>query len=70
MAVEITRVPDLELEELARTGGPVSVEQTRWPMPYSFVLRPPEGAHEINLVVAITEPRKAEFLAKPEQVEE
>ena len=26
MAVEITRVPDLELEELARTGGPVSVE--------------------------------------------
>ena len=26
MAVEITRVPDLELEELARTGGPMSVE--------------------------------------------
>jgi RNA polymerase sigma factor (sigma-70 family) len=67
--VKATDEQGREFEKM-ESGSPVSVEQTRWPMPYSFALRPPEGAHEINLVVAITEPRKVEFLAKPEQVEE
>ena len=56
--------------ELDGSGGPAVLRDTKFPVLYSFALRPPEGAHEINLVVAITEPRKVEFLAKPEQVQE
>jgi len=56
--------------ELDGSGGPAVFQDTKYPVLYSFALRPPEGAHEINLVVAVTEPRKVEFLAKPEQVTE
>ncbi|HXT12910.1 MAG TPA: sigma-70 family RNA polymerase sigma factor [Candidatus Angelobacter sp.] len=56
--------------ELKGSGGPATVDQLRYPIPYSYVLRPPEGAHEINLVLAVTQPKTVEFLAKPEQVNE
>jgi RNA polymerase sigma factor (sigma-70 family) len=56
--------------EKVSSGGPANLREMKFPIPYSFALRPPEGAHEINLVVAVTEPRKVEFLAKPEQITE
>ena len=37
---------------------------------YSFILRPPEGAHELNIVMAVSESRFVEFLARPEQFKE
>jgi hypothetical protein len=55
---------------LADFGEPVDIEDAKDWRPYSFVIRPPEGAHEINLVVAVTESRFVEFLAKPEQVKQ
>jgi hypothetical protein len=39
-------------------------------IPYSLVFAVPEGAHELNLVVAISQTRVFEFLAKPEQIRE
>jgi RNA polymerase sigma factor (sigma-70 family) len=56
--------------ELAGFGEPGDIESTKAPVPYSFVLRVPEGAHELNLVVAVNESRFLEFLAKPDQVKE
>src|SRR5689334_21554557 len=56
--------------ELEDSRGPVTLKELKYPVAYSYVLRPPEGAHEINLVLAVTEPRKVEFLASPEQVNE
>src|SRR5262249_13370330 len=43
--------------ELDGIHGPGDIAATKAPVPYSFVLRPLEGAHEINLVVAVTESR-------------
>jgi hypothetical protein len=40
------------------------------PVPFSFVLQPPDGARELNLVVAVSQSRFLEFLARPEQVRE
>jgi len=55
--------------EIKGTGEPVDVAATR-NQAYWCSLRPPAGAHEINLVVAVTENRIVEFLARPEQVKE
>lgn len=56
--------------ELTGVRGPADIAATKLPVPFAFVLRPPEGAHEINLVVAVTESRFLEFVAAPEQVNE
>lgn len=56
--------------ELAAVRGPGDIKDTKAPVPYSFVLRPPQRAHEVNLVVAVTESRFVEFVAAPEQVNE
>jgi beta-lactamase regulating signal transducer with metallopeptidase domain len=37
-------------------------------VPYSFVLKVPASAREINMVVGVSESRFVEFVAKPEQV--
>jgi RNA polymerase sigma factor (sigma-70 family) len=39
-------------------------------LPYSLVLQAPEGAHEVNLVVGVSENKVFEFVAKPEQITE
>ena len=39
-------------------------------LPYSLILQAPQGAHEINLVVGVSENRVFEFVAKPEQITE
>lgn len=57
-------------------GRPVKLETFRGPgtasneniVPFSFVFHPLEDATELNLVVAVSESRFVEFLAKPEQV--
>jgi hypothetical protein len=56
--------------ELVVMSMPGDTESTKRLVPYSFALRAPEGAHELNLVVAVSESRFVEFLAKPEQVKE
>ena len=58
--------------ELVSIFGPAQVAQEKnsQPRPYSLVLRPPEGAREINLVVAVTESRFVEFVAAAEPVNE
>ena len=38
--------------------------------PYSFIFEVPEGAQELNMVVAVSQSRFVEFLAKPEQIKE
>jgi len=38
--------------------------------PYSMTLNAPEGAHELNLVLGVSENRVFEFVAKPEQITE
>jgi hypothetical protein len=53
---------------LAEQRGPSTIQDERAPMPFSFVFRPLKGAQELNLVVAISQGRTVEFLAKPEQV--
>jgi hypothetical protein len=40
------------------------------PVPFAFVFEPPEGARHFDLVVAVSESRFLEFLAKPDQVKE
>lgn len=54
--------------ELVMSGEPHTVEDTRDPILYSFVLRASPNAQALNLVIALTEPKFAEFVAKPEQV--
>jgi hypothetical protein len=54
--------------KLVWQGEPGDDERSRRLVPYTYVLRPPEGAHEINLVVAVSQSRFFEFIAKPEQV--
>ena len=39
-------------------------------LPYSFNFRAPPDAHEMTLVLAVSQSRFLEFLAKPEQVRE
>jgi len=39
-------------------------------LPYSFNFRAPPDAHELTLVLAVSQSRFVEFLAKPEQVRE
>ena len=56
--------------ELAGLREPGDLKATKAPVPFSFALRAPEGAHELNLVVAVSECRFIEFLAKPDQVKE
>lgn len=56
--------------ELAGIRAPADLKEAKWPTPFSFALRPPEGAHEMNLVVAVAESRFLEFVAAPEQVAE
>jgi hypothetical protein len=48
---------------------PGTISDTRL-LPYSIVLQAPESAHELNLVVGVSENRVFEFMAKPEQVTE
>jgi hypothetical protein len=38
--------------------------------PYSLTLNVPEGAHELNLVLGVSENQVFEFVAKPEQITE
>jgi len=54
--------------ELAGSWGPETSSTSV--IPFSFVFAPASGARELNLVVAISECRFLEFLAKPEQVKE
>ena len=56
--------------ELVTSGEPHTVEDTRAPIVYSFVFRVAPDARALNLVVALTEPKFAEFVAKPEHVTE
>jgi RNA polymerase sigma factor (sigma-70 family) len=55
--------------ELGRPDEPFSLTATR-NKGYSCTFRPPPDAHEMNLVVGVSESRTFEFLAKPEQVKE
>ena len=54
--------------KLVGQDGPSTIAAEGYPVPFSFVFNPPEGAQELNLVVAISQGRIVEFLAKPEQV--
>jgi hypothetical protein len=56
--------------KLVGQDGPGTAEAEGYPVPFSFVFRPPQGSQELNLVVAISQGRILEFLAKPEQVTE
>lgn len=56
--------------DLVTSGGPTRIKETKYPIFYSYTLRPPEGAHEINLVLAVPETRTVEFIAAPEHVQE
>jgi RNA polymerase sigma factor (sigma-70 family) len=53
---------------LAEQHGPCTIQDERAPVPFSFVFRPLQTAKELNLVVAISQGRTVEFVAKPEQV--
>jgi hypothetical protein len=46
---------------------PETIKDTRL-RSYSIVLQAPEGAHELNLLVGVSENKVFEFVAKPEQV--
>jgi RNA polymerase sigma factor (sigma-70 family) len=54
--------------KLVGERGPGTIQSEQAPMPFSFVFRPPQGVQELNLVVAISQGRTVEFVAKPEQV--
>jgi RNA polymerase sigma factor (sigma-70 family) len=55
--------------DLVAEDVPANLEATR-NVGYSFVLRAPEGAQELNLVVAISEIKVVEFVARPDQITE
>jgi RNA polymerase sigma factor (sigma-70 family) len=55
--------------ELKAFDEPGTIKDMRF-RPYSLVLQPPEGAHELNLMLAVSENKVLEFVAKPEQVTE
>ncbi|MCX6901985.1 MAG: sigma-70 family RNA polymerase sigma factor [Verrucomicrobia bacterium] len=53
--------------QLAAQHEPEDIKAAR---PFSFALQVPEGAQELNLIVAVSETRFLEFLAKPDQIKE
>jgi RNA polymerase sigma factor (sigma-70 family) len=53
---------------LVAQKGPGTIASEGYPVPFSFVFRPPQDVQELNLVVAVSQGRIVEFLAKPEQV--
>jgi RNA polymerase sigma factor (sigma-70 family) len=55
--------------ELAGFNEPGNLESTKL-VSYSFAIRPLEGARELNLVIAVSESKIVEFLAKPVQIKE
>jgi RNA polymerase sigma factor (sigma-70 family) len=54
--------------KLVDQGTPATAADEKAPVPFSFVFSAPQGAKELNLVVAISQSRTVEFLAKPVQV--
>jgi RNA polymerase sigma factor (sigma-70 family) len=55
--------------ELKAIDEPGTISEMRLKS-YSLVLQAPEGAHELNLVMGVSEGKVFEFVAKPEQIAE